>query len=128
MQSIVIHFSFYTKCLSLDCSDDVDMTDHPPPQTTSAAVCLGGDGAVKSLYHLSNNIGSLFFVFHYVYLFLLIILFSQTQFQNSKLTNFHNSGKHQTPKRVDAPESTCRCGETYSTEIITECCWVNVDM
>ena len=30
-------FRVYTICLSLGCSDDVDMTDHPPPHTTSAA-------------------------------------------------------------------------------------------
>ena len=30
-------FHFYTICLSLGNSDDVDMTDHPPPHTTSAA-------------------------------------------------------------------------------------------
>ena len=30
-------FRFYTICLSLSCSDDVDMTDPPPPHTTSAA-------------------------------------------------------------------------------------------
>ena len=42
--------------MSLDCYDDVDMTDHPPPQNTSAApenqaIFLGGDGPVIS-YHL----------------------------------------------------------------------------
>ena len=30
-------FRFYTICLSLDCSDNVDMTDYPPPHPTSAA-------------------------------------------------------------------------------------------
>ena len=33
----IYFFVFYTICLSLGCSDDVDMTDHPPPHTTSAA-------------------------------------------------------------------------------------------
>ena len=80
------------------------------------AVFLGGDGAVISLYHLSNNLGSLsFFLIIFIYFCLLICTFfanTISKWQNSKISNFQNSDKHQTPKRVDAPGSTCRCGIT----------------
>ena len=72
------------------------MTVRPPEWTAPAALetnqSLLEDEAVTSLYHLTNNIGSLSFLF---FLILLLFIFSHflnkfTQFKKTKSQNFQN--------------------------------------
>ena len=79
--AIYVFFS-YTICLSPASSDDVDMTVRLPKRTAPASLETNQSfleyGAVTSLYHQTNNLGSLSFLFFFYYLlfFFFIYFFS----------------------------------------------------
>ena len=96
-------FFSYPICLSPDCSDDVDMTVCPPKRTAPATLepnqSFLEDGAVTSLYHQTNNLGSLsfiFFFFFFFFAFLFFLFFSAFlvkhiyTIQNNKFSQFQN--------------------------------------
>ena len=75
-----LRFFSYTICLSPDCYNDVDMTVRPPKRTALATLDSNQsfleDDAVTSLYHQTNNLGSLSFIsFLFLYFYFLFIYF-----------------------------------------------------